>query len=217
MGRYKHDSPARARTRRNRQNSRRSTGPRDTTSTRFNAMKHGLLAEGVTELDEPETFLAFCVKLEGELKPVGEVEAFLARRIALGIVRLKRAALVEAEFITGQLNPPITESNSNDVLQMIAGMNAKPVVLDPGLPARISAETMDALANTFSRYETAIHNRIVRDMNQFERMQRLRMGENLPLTTSGGVHADEDSVASFGNPSLPLPERKSLGKVKTAP
>ena len=75
-----------------RRNSRRSTGPKDATSTRFNAVKHGLLAEGVTELDNPETFSAFCAKLESELKPFGEIESFLVRQIALGMVRLKRAA-----------------------------------------------------------------------------------------------------------------------------
>ena len=81
----------------NRPNARKSTGPKDTTSSRFNAVKHGLLVEGITELDIPETFREFRARLEAELKPVGEVETFLARRIALGIVRLTRAVLLEAE------------------------------------------------------------------------------------------------------------------------
>ncbi len=34
-------------------NAQKSTGPKDTTSTRYNASKHGLLSEGVTELDDP--------------------------------------------------------------------------------------------------------------------------------------------------------------------
>jgi hypothetical protein len=36
----------------NRINGQRSHGPTNTTSTRFNATKHGLLAVGITELDE---------------------------------------------------------------------------------------------------------------------------------------------------------------------
>ena len=40
----------------NRRNAKRSTGPRDTSSTRYNAIRHGLVAEGVTELDDTEDF-----------------------------------------------------------------------------------------------------------------------------------------------------------------
>ncbi len=36
----------------NRINGQKSHGPTDTTSTRFNANKHGLLAMGMTELDD---------------------------------------------------------------------------------------------------------------------------------------------------------------------
>src|SRR5438876_70097 len=99
----------------NRRNSRNSTGPRDTTSTRFNATKHGLLSRGVTELDGPETFPDFCAKLTGELKPIGEIETFLVERIALGIVRTRRAATLEAEFLTAQLNPPVFDESLNEM------------------------------------------------------------------------------------------------------
>ena len=74
---------SRPRTETNRRNAPRSTGPKNTTSTRFNAVKHELLAEGVTELDSREFFPDFCGKPEAELKPVGELEMFLMRRIAL--------------------------------------------------------------------------------------------------------------------------------------
>jgi hypothetical protein len=135
------------------QNARKSTGPRDTTSTRYNARKHGLLSEGVTELDSPETFRDFCAKLEAELRPVGEVERFLTRRIALGMVRLKRAVFLEADFLTAQLNPPVTKTEGG-WQDKFEELNGKTVVVDPGLPARLAAEAMDALANSFGRYET---------------------------------------------------------------
>ena len=171
----------------NRRNSRRSTGPKDPTSTRFNAVKHGLLAEGVTELDNPEAFPAFCAKLEAELKPAGEIECFLARQIALGMVRLKRVALLEAEFTTAQLNLPITETHPGRQ-QMLAEADAETVeVLDPGLPARLSAEAVDALASKFVRYETQIENRLFRHLHELERLQRLRCGEHVPAPASVDV------------------------------
>lgn len=178
-----HDAPGRARAEANRCNAKKSTGPKDTTSTRYNAVKHGLLAEGVTELDSPETFTEFCAKIAAELQPVGEIETFLARRIALGMVRLKRAALLEAEFITAQLHLPVTEKHGGmdaDLEAMIGRIE----VIDPGLPARISSETANTLASTLARYETAMENRLCRELNQLERRQRLRQGEKIPAPAS---------------------------------
>ena len=183
---------------------------KETASTRLNAVKHGLLAEGVTELDGPETFADFCAKLEVELKPVGEIETFLVRRIVLGIVRLKRAALLEAEFLTAQLHPPVTERQGGmdeDLgADLDAVLNGTVVVTDPGLPARLSADAVDALASTFARYETMAENRVFRALNQLERMQRFRLGESVPAPASVemDVHADGLPLASFGN----LPQEK---------
>ena len=171
----------------NRRNSQKSTGPNDTSSTRYNAVKHGLLAEGVTELDKPESFPAFCAKLEAELKPAGEIESFLVRQIALGIVRLKRVALLEAEFTTAQLNPPLTETKPS-LLQTLNTMDTEEVVvLDHGMPSRLSAEAVDALASKFGRYETQIENRLFRHLHELERLQRLRQGEHVPPPASVDV------------------------------
>lgn len=175
----------------NRRNSRRSTGPKDPSSTRFNAVKHGLLAEGITELDNPETFSAFCSKVESELKPVGEIETFLVRQIALGMIRLRRAAQLEAEYTTAELNPPITDRSGI----------AFGTVYDPGLPARLSANAVDTLVSKFGRYETQIENRLFRHLHELERLQRLRAGENIPAPASVevAVHAEKPMLASFGN------------------
>jgi hypothetical protein len=174
----------------NQRNAAKSTGPKDVTSTRYNAVKHGLLAEGVTELDNPETFKEFCAKVAVELQPVGEIETFLARRIALDMVRLNRAALLEAEFITAQLNPPVTETSFSDVSRVLAEMDDKTITVDPGLPARISSAAADTLANIWARYETALENRLHRSLNQLERQQRLRQGEKIlaPASVDIGVN-----------------------------
>jgi len=175
----------------NRRNSKRSTGPKDTTSLRFNAVKHGLLSEGITELDDPETFAAFCAKVESELKPAGEIETFLVRQIVLGMVRLRRAARLEAEFTTEELNPPTTDKT---------GMTYGTVVYDPGLPARLSAGAVETLVTRFGRYETQIENRLFRHLHELERLQRLRSGENIaaPASVEVAVHADKPLVAGGG-------------------
>jgi hypothetical protein len=190
----------------NRANAQKSTGPKNTTSTRYNAVKHGLLSVGVTELDHPESYHALCAQLESEFKPVGEVETFLVRqRIALYMLRIRRASLLEAEFLTAVLNPPITETkilrkaedafpNSFDVTET--------VVHDPGLPAKIPPDNIATLANTFGRYETSFENGLYRALHELERLQRLRCGERVPppSTIDVAIHGGGDQVGSFGNP-----------------
>jgi hypothetical protein len=114
----------------NRKNSTKSTGPNDTTSTRFNAIKHGLLAEGITELDSPETFPHFCATIETELKPLGEIETFIARQVVLCMVRLKRVRLLEAEFVTARLHPPIkrTETTTKGCEEPVSSETPSPYV-----------------------------------------------------------------------------------------
>ena len=92
-----------------RSNGKKGTGPRDTTSTKFNATKHGLLAVGITELDDADAHRDKLRGLQHELLPVSLREEFLVESIALEMVRLERARRLEAEFITEVLNPAIHE------------------------------------------------------------------------------------------------------------
>src|SRR5271170_2900616 len=94
-------SPAKAEA--SRQNARRAGGPKDTSATRFNASKHGLLAQGITELDDAEAYTALLQRLNEAHHPAGDIETFLVERIALAIVRLRRIARMEAEYIRGEL------------------------------------------------------------------------------------------------------------------
>src|SRR5437667_5969168 len=93
----------------NRSNAKKSTGPKNTSSTRFNATKHGLLASGVTELDDAEGYRATLHDLTQEKDPVGALEVFFVESAALDITRLRRVRRLEAEYITGVLNPPMRE------------------------------------------------------------------------------------------------------------
>lgn len=70
----------------NRQNAQQSTGPHDTTSTRFNAVKHGLLARGMTELDDPDEYKALIQRLTEAYRPVGDLEKFFVQRIAFHMI-----------------------------------------------------------------------------------------------------------------------------------
>jgi hypothetical protein len=84
----------------NRLNGQKSKGPTNTTSIRFNATKHGLLAEGITELDSIEEYHKVLDTLRREKMPAGTEETLVVKSIALDMIRLSRARRLEAEFIT---------------------------------------------------------------------------------------------------------------------
>jgi hypothetical protein len=89
----------------NRQKAKKSTGRKNTSSTRYNARKHGLLSVGVTELDNAEGYRDILSRLREA--PLTVLEEFARERIALNMTRLRRASRLEAEYITSILNPPI--------------------------------------------------------------------------------------------------------------
>jgi hypothetical protein len=157
----------------NRNNARLSTGPRDTTNTRFNAVKHGLLAKGITELDDPEEYESLVQRLIAAKSPVGDLEMFFLKRIAFQMVRLQRAGRLEAEYITGELHPP-------ELGQTLAESCSDTEVIEPGYLAAIGAVSALNLATGFQRYETAIENKLYRAINELEKLQRIRRGEYVP-------------------------------------
>lgn len=185
----------------NQLNSQKSTGPKDTTSTRYNALKHGLLSEGITELDNVEDFKKLLHDLEEEHRPLGAVETFLVRRLALSTVRLRRIGRLEAEYITEELNPPISKTEGS-MIELLAQLDdEKTIVLDEGLPAPLRKEAMEYLSSSFQRYETAIENKLYRSLHELERLQRRRQGEQTPVPAAIdiGIQTNNDQLASFGN------------------
>jgi hypothetical protein len=190
----------------NRINGQKSRGPINTTSTRFNATKHGLLAVGITELDNAEGYRNILSDLMREKNPVGVIETFLVESAAIEMVRWLRARRLEAECITGELNPPTHSPGLSDLLLLDGGE-----VLDPGLPAAISAEAAQKLV-TFQRYESTSANRFFRILHELERWQRMRQGERLPAP----VALDISVQAETGTVDLILDDSKVVESVYTS-
>lgn len=164
-------------------NGQKSHGPIDTSSTRFNAMKHGLLAVGITELDDAEGYRTILRDLIREKNPVGILESQLVEAAALDIVRWTRARRLEAEYITEVLNPPQHEKDPlGDFDLEIRGR-----ILDPGIPAAIRPGIVQCLVNAYQRYEGYFANRLFRTLHELERLQRMRQDERLPAPTAVDV------------------------------
>lgn len=178
----------------NRANSKKSSGPRDTTSTRFNAAKHGLLSAGITELDDADGYRHTLCRLEEAF--ADEMSVFLIEHIALQIVRLRRIKRLEAEYITSILNPPI--HGDDPLLELYPS----PPLVDPGLPTSMDSNSVGALVGTYQRYESSIENKLYRAMNQLERIRRTQQGEHLPapVAVDVGVHSDHRDEGTNAKP-----------------
>jgi hypothetical protein len=164
-------------------------------------MKHGLLSDGVTELDKPEEFESFVARLKKEVEPVGILEDECVRQIALLTIRIRRARRLEAEAFTAQLNPPTTihhQGTETFFDPQVFGWNE---TLDIGLPARLSNDAIDQINRTILRYETSIENKLFRWQHQLERLQRLRRGEKIPAPATVDLNVNAGDVGSFGNSS----------------
>jgi hypothetical protein len=173
-------------------NGKKSKGPNDTRSTRFNATKHGLLAAGITELDDAEGYREMLRDLTKERKPVEVVDIYLVQLMASKMVRSRRVQRLEAEFITSILNPPIYERDlSADLAKEFSG-----TMVDPGLPAPMPSGTVQTLFNLYQRYETANENQFYHALHELERVQRLRRDEPVPPTAPEVTGDDTDNPAS---------------------
>ena len=97
----------------NRSNSRSSTGPRDTSKTRYNALKHGISSQQavVPQADGPDAAKRYDERRDGlwhDLAPQGTLEAALVDQIAVALQQQRRLMAFENSLIQGQADASIT-------------------------------------------------------------------------------------------------------------
>jgi hypothetical protein len=198
----------------NRKNSKESTGPIDTTSTRRNAEKHRLLSKGFTELDD----LEYCERLSLDLiqrkKPVGMFEEELIERAVYDMVGWKRAQVAEGQYITDVLNPALREKNVMADLDI----QFNGAVIDPGIPAPLGVGSIREITKTFQRYQACFSNRVFRTIHELEREQRMRTGESLPAPIVVDVSVGAGRMHDGSNvPSAPHADAEGCGRVADLP
>ena len=121
-----------------------------------------------------------------------ELTKFFRRRMALIMVRIRRAERYDAEFITSILNPRVYKSE--DPFKSVL---SPPRLVDPGLPASIPYELFDGVMK-YQRYEVALENMLFRNMNGLERLERMTQGEQLaaPAVVDITIHNDPAELDS---------------------
>ena len=152
-----------------------SARARDTSATRFNALKHGLTSEGICEVDNARSYKLLCRDLKRQYEPCGPVEQFLVQHTALCITRIRRAAKLEAVALTEYLHPPSHKPSLED-LQLRELMDSGSVPFDPVFSAKLGSDIIEILCDRYGRYETASENRLYRALAQLERLQLARKG-----------------------------------------
>jgi len=150
----------------NKLNAQKSTGPTTEvgrSTSRRNALKHGLTASQVAmEGEEPRQFEAFRNDILESLCPQGAIEEQLAERIALCWWRLRRVYRMEVA---------IAKEHSEPLDDGMSFLNPKPS--DGFVAEKLIAGPFQHL----SRYETTIERSLHRALHELERWQARRKGE----------------------------------------
>lgn len=132
----------------NRENAKRSSGPTTAagkTKVRYNAMKHGLLAEAALLPDEDEaTFRDFSARIMTDLRPVGEIESVLVDRITNILWRLQRFNHVETGLFVREGEADDT-ARDDALRELLAARKAESRPRPSGRPSALLATVESTL------------------------------------------------------------------------
>jgi hypothetical protein len=156
----------------NRQNGRKG-GPRTAQGkavSRMNARKHGIFSVATTEFDDDE-IKAVHQELLDWAHPVGAVEKILVEKLAHTYLRLQRCARAEAELHIQTWQPRRDNSYA---------MEKHEERIREGLHASWFHEsTFRRSVELMARYDKTLTNQFLQLLHDLERLQRLRLGEDV--------------------------------------
>jgi hypothetical protein len=111
---------------------------------RYNAQKHAILRETISEYEKPDV-VSFYNDLAEDLKPKGRLQEMLVETIASNAIRLQRISKAESEAIK----------------ESIASSKSEMKIFGNEYFPELSSVTVEKL-DLYSRYLTATENRIYR-------------------------------------------------------
>jgi hypothetical protein len=171
------DKQARA----NRQNARKSTGPKTPEGksvVRLNALKHGLLSQDILLPGEDEAALTeLGERLRDELQPVGELEDLLVEQIIAAVWRLRRLRRVEAGIFAWELDNVVRVPDKSML----------------GLSFIRDANSANAFSK-LSRYETTIERSLYKALHELQRLQAARQTEG-SVTPPMAIDVDVSGIS----------------------
>ena len=195
----------------NRANALCSTGPKTSegkAAIRFNAFRHGLLAQdAVLPGEDEDAFEELWTRVRAELSPVGPIEEFLANRIVKDMWRLQRLVRAETALFHSRLQGLKADRLANEVRSyektFIDYASPQPHITDEDARAEAlealgraryerdrdeallgrafdaDAKERDAFAK-LGRYERSIERSLLRNLNELRQMQDRRRNRRSP-------------------------------------
>ena len=127
---------------------------------RFNAIKHGILKDAVSEYEKVD-YRAFYASLSEDFPPKNILEEIILERIAVAYIKLVRASKAEAEFMMTVLNPTVE-------------FGLKPLYEKLGYEPILKAQQVELLDTMYSRYETSAENRFYKSLEKLLELRALK-------------------------------------------
>ena len=197
----------------NRANATHSTGPADTSRTRFNGLAHGLTSkQTVIRGEDQQEFDAFQAKMLRDLTPASAVESVLADRIVTAAWRLKRFARVEASFFNNRIDAFLDANPDSDPDAALANL-----FTDPAETARM---------RLFLRYQTTVqreYDTAVRELRKAKKERAKQCFEDAYRDNLLATPAPQPTIptttttsASIGFASQTVPPSHLEASVKSA-
>ena len=179
--------PTEAQRKANRQNAKKSTGPRTEEGkarSSQNGLKHGLLARDVVMADEdPAEYDRQLQQLEENIFPKNAIEFALVRQIADAEWRLRRLSRIEAGFVTDVCTRTSHSTRKHYPETIFPGRDGENQLLGKSMQDRTQA-----LAN-LARYQTHMSRNQLRALNMIRQLRadEARYRENIDPKT-GAIH-----------------------------
>jgi hypothetical protein len=181
----------------NQENAKKSTGPTDTSVTRYNARKHCLTSPTLVDEEEQKLFESIRGALVKEFQPSNTIHGYLVTQIARGMVCSQRATKFESDFIRSQTSSHIDEQQRltylTQAIKSFVAAGISPAVASnllatppwnilavPPKKPMLSPEALTVLTEKLQRYQSSIAKQLSRDINELERLLRLRAGHAVP-------------------------------------
>ncbi|HYP07606.1 MAG TPA: hypothetical protein VER03_15340 [Bryobacteraceae bacterium] len=174
----------------NRANATHSTGPNDTSKTRFNGVAHGLTSKQTVIPGESQAdYDTFAAALRKDLRAYTAVEKLLADRVIAAAWRLKRFTRGETAFFTGRIDAHIADNPDSDPDTALANLFS-----DPAEMVRM---------RLFLRYQNSVQKEYDTAMRELLKAKKEHAENSLELAYAASV---EEREAATPPPTKENPE-----------
>ncbi|HYP09490.1 MAG TPA: hypothetical protein VER03_24915 [Bryobacteraceae bacterium] len=184
----------------NRVNATHSTGPVDTSRTRFNGLAHGLTSkQTVIPGEDQNEYDTFASSMRKDLSPASATETFLVDRVIAAAWRLKRFTRMETAFFSNRIDAHLTGNPESNPDAALANL-----FTDPAEMSRM---------RLFLRYQNSVQKEYDTAIRELLKAKEERADEEYDATMVEALTQLEESEgpqSTIGFASQPLPVAASV-------